>query len=262
MLNLATATRFDRRMANGKTKPCLMGCESVGDAEIELVVKLSAGCERGVGGLVTEALVAMFAADLELPVPEPYVVRLEQAFVQIIPDAEIRDLCIRSSNVAFGSRLLPPSHSVWVHSRTIPLPLQQQAAEIFALDALLLNADRRPLNPNCQSNGSSFAIYDHELCFLPPLFAPLPWVPNGLEHLRTDEASHLFRAGLRGTLVDLSRFAGAVEAVTQARIGEYLAALPPEWAQADAVAKSAAEHLAALRDNIEAAITEVTRVLS
>ena len=56
-----------------------------------------------------------------------------------------------------------------------------------------------------------------------------PWLPNGLEYLRADEASHLFRAGLRGTLVDLSRFAGAVEAVTPARIHQYLAALPPEW---------------------------------
>ena len=64
------------------------------------------------------------------------------------------------------------------------------------------------------------------------------------------------------TAPDLSRFAGAVEAVTPARIQEYLAALPPEWSAADAVANTAADHLSALRDNIEAAITEVTRVLS
>jgi hypothetical protein len=83
-----------------------------------------------------------------------------------------------------------------------------------------------------------------------------------LEYLHADDASHLFRAGLRGTLVDLSRFAGAVEAVTPARIQQYLTALPPEWSAADVVAKSAADHLSALRDNIEAAITEVTRVLS
>jgi hypothetical protein len=204
----------------------------------------------------------MFAADLELPVPEPYVVRVEPALVQIIPDTEIRDLCARSSNVAFGSRLLPPSHSVWLHSRTIPQPLQQQAIEIFALDALLLNADRRPSNPNCQSNGSTFAIYDHELCFVPPLFAPLPWVKNGLEYLHADEASHLFRTGLQGTLIDLSRFAGAVEAITPTRIEQYLAALPPEWSAANPVANAAADHLSALRDNIEAAIMEVTRVLS
>jgi hypothetical protein len=262
MLEMVTATRFDRRMTNGKTKPCLMACDGDDNAELELVVKLSGGCERGAGGLAIEAIVAMFAADLELPVPQPYLVRVEPALVQLIPDAEIRALAAKSSNVAFGSRLLPPSHSVWLHSRAIPQALQQQAAEIFALDALLLNADRRPANPNCQSNGSTFAIYDHELCFLPPLFAPVPWVPNGLEYLRADEASHLFRAGLRGTLVDLARFTGAVEAVTPARIQQYLAALPTEWQAAEPVAAAAADHLASLRDNIEAAITEVIRVLS
>jgi hypothetical protein len=262
MLETVIANRFDRRMTNGKTKPCLMACDCDDGSEVDVVVKFSGGCERGVGGLVTEAIVAMFAADLELPVPQPYVVRVDVALIGLIPDAEIRDLATHSSTVAFGSRLLPPSHSVWLHSRAIPQPLQQQAIEIFALDALLLNVDRRPSNPNCQSNGSTFAIYDHELCFVPQLFAPMPWAPNGLEYLRADEAAHLFRSGLQGTLVDLSRFAGAVEAVTPARIQQYLGALPPEWSAADAVAQSAADHLSALRDNIEAAITEVTRVLS
>jgi len=262
MLEMVTATRFDRRMTNGKTKPCLMACDCDDGAEVEVVVKLSGGCERGVGGLVMEAIVAMFAADLELPVPQPFVVRVDPALVQLIPDAEIRDLATRSSSVAFGSRLLPPSHSVWLHSRAIPQHLQQQAIEIFALDGLLLNVDRRPSNPNCQSNGSTFAIYDHELCFVPQLFTPLPCAPNGLEYLRTDQASHLFRSGLQGTLVDLSRFAGAVESVTAERIEQYVGALPAEWSAADAVANSAAEHLSALRNNIEAAITEVTRVLS
>lgn len=262
MLESVTATRFARRMTNGKTKPCLMACDCDDGSEVEVIAKLSGGCERGIGGLVAEAIVAMFAADLELPVPQPYLVRVEPELVRLIPDAEIQDLCASSSCVAFGSRLLPPSHSVWLHSRAIPQPLQQQAIEIFALDALLMNADRRPSNPNCQSNGSTFAIYDHELCFVPILFTPLPWVPNALEYLRDDEASHLFRAGLQGALVDLSRFAGAVEAVTSARIQQYLAALPPEWFSADAIAVAAAEHLSALRDNIEAAITEVTRVLS
>lgn len=262
MLEFVTATRFDRRMTNGKTKPCLMACDCEDGAEVEVVVKLSGGCERGVGGLITEAIVAMFAADLELPVPQPYLVLVEPALVELIPDNEIRDLAAKSSEVAFGSRLLPPSHSVWIHSRVIPQQLQQQAMEIFALDALLLNADRRPSNPNCQSNGSTFAIYDHELCLVPPLFAPMPWVPNGLEYLRTDQASHLFRSGLQGTEVDLSRFVGAIEAITPARIDQYLGALPLEWSSADAVAQSAVRHLSDLRDNIEAAIMEVTRVLS
>jgi hypothetical protein len=66
MLETVIATRFDRRMTNGKTKPCLMACDCEDGSEVDVVVKFSGGCERGVGGLVTEAIVAMFAADLEL----------------------------------------------------------------------------------------------------------------------------------------------------------------------------------------------------
>lgn len=262
MLDAVTASRFDRRMKNGKTKPCLMACDWEDGSELEVVVKFSGGCERGVGGLVTEAIAAMFAADLALPVPEPFLVQIDIDLMQLIPDEEIRSLGARSSCIAFGSRLLPPSHSVWIHTRNIPQTLHQLATEIFAFDALLMNADRRPANPNCLSDGTSFAIFDHELCFVPPIFGPKPWEPGGLEYLRGENANHLFSRGLRGSIVDLSRFAGAVEAITPDRIQLYSEALPDEWALGDDVALMAAAHLRDLRDNIEAAIMEVTRVLS
>jgi hypothetical protein len=262
MLELVTATRYDRRMTNGKTKPCLMACERKDGSEVECVVKLAGGCDRGLGGLVMEAMSAMFAADLGLPVPEPFLVQIAPGFVDIIPDDLIRDICSRSPNIAFGSQLLPPSNSVWLHSRAIPQGLQQQALEIFAFDALVMNADRRPENPNCQSDGISFAIYDHELCFVPVLFAPKPWESNGLAHLKT--SPHLFQSSLRSTALGLSRFAGAIDAITPARIDEYVAALPVEWRPKNASsdpAIEAAKHLKDLRNNVEAAITQVIEVL-
>jgi hypothetical protein len=262
MLELVTATRFDRRMSNGKTKPALMSCERTNGTDVEAVVKFSGGCERGVAGLVIEAVVAMLAADLALPVPEPLLVQMQPQLVDLIPDIEVQALARRSSVVAFGSCLLPPSFSVWIHSRTIPHQLQQQALEIFAFDALLMNADRRPLNPNCQSNGSTFAIFDHELCFVAPLFRPMPWEPGALEYLRATGAGHLFQASLHGTSLNLDRFAGAVEAVTPARLEEYVAALPQEWNSANEAAVAATQHVAAMRANIEPAISEVIRVLS
>ena len=81
MLDSVIAVRFDRRMGNGKTWPCLVsGLKPDGD-EMEVVAKFSAGCERQVGGLVAEAIAAMLAADLDLPVPEPVLVE----FVFIVP---------------------------------------------------------------------------------------------------------------------------------------------------------------------------------
>lgn len=71
MLDRVTATRFDRPMAVGRTGPCLMGCTKEDGTEEEVVVKLIGGCDTKERALVTEAITAMLAADLDLPVPEP-----------------------------------------------------------------------------------------------------------------------------------------------------------------------------------------------
>jgi hypothetical protein len=70
VLDLVTASRFDRRTSSGKTWPCLLSCTRADGDETEVVAKFSAGCERQVGGLVAEAIAAILAADLDLPVPE------------------------------------------------------------------------------------------------------------------------------------------------------------------------------------------------
>src|SRR5262249_19034920 len=103
LLDLVTATQFNRRMQSGKTRPCIMTCERSNGEEVEAVVKFSQGCERRVGALVSEAIAAMFASDLELPVPEPLLVRLPQQVISRIDDIEIRRLAETSCRTTFAS---------------------------------------------------------------------------------------------------------------------------------------------------------------
>lgn len=91
--------------------PIHLACEANGREEIEVVAKLSASCDMEVGALVAEAIAALLAADLDLPVPEPFVVRLDADFRATIPDPEIANLARRSSPIAFGSRKLPPGYT-------------------------------------------------------------------------------------------------------------------------------------------------------
>jgi hypothetical protein len=77
VLEAVTAVRFDGRVRSGKAKPCRLACQTVSGDEVEVVAKLSAGCERGVAALVSEAVTAVLAADLGLPVPEPSLVTVE-----------------------------------------------------------------------------------------------------------------------------------------------------------------------------------------
>lgn len=261
MLDLLAAVRFDRRTSAGKSKPCLLACEDTDRNEIELIAKFSAGCERGVGALVAEAIGAMLAADLGLPVPAPYLVAMSQQFIHSIVDLEVAEIARASSPIAFGSRKLPPGFATWTRDRRIPKSLIQTAAEIFAFDALIQNSDRRPENPNCLVRGSELAIFDHELAFVGGLvigWQP-PWKAGALQFMANPEA-HLFHSGLKGKPIDFSRFEAAWQSISDHRIAAYAQALPSEWATGS-VAVDALNLVSQIRANISAALAEVRRVL-
>jgi hypothetical protein len=264
MLDFVIATRFDKRMGSGRTKPILLACERNDGAESEVVAKLSKGCDRGIGGLVAEAIAAMLAADLGLPIPEPFLVHLEPEFVALIPDLEIRNLAMSSSSIAFGSEKLPPGFSSWPVNKPVTAALRDVAAEIFAFDAIIANPDRRTVNPNCQSNGRSLAIFDHELAFLIGGIIGWrpPWETGALENLRPTTANaHVFFAGLQSKPVNLARFAGAWASISESRLQQYQAALPPEWADDKGLADRALVYISQVRENIQPAIAEIARVL-
>ena len=84
-----------------------------------------------------------------------------------MPDETVADMARRSNPVAFGSKHLPPGYTSWPVGKAIPKDALATAAEIFAFDVLIVNDDRRPVNPNCLFGGSSPAIYDHEMAFSP-----------------------------------------------------------------------------------------------
>ncbi|CAG1022399.1 hypothetical protein MTYM_01691 [Methylococcales bacterium] len=260
MLDSVIAARFDRRMSSGKTKPCLLACMKTDGEEVELIAKFSAGTERGSMALAVEGIAAMLAADLALPIPEPYCVEVDAEFIQTITDPVIAELAKKSAPVAFGSKKLPAGFSTFPLDKSIPQGLIDQAADIFAFDALILNPDRRPENPNCLGNGSSFAIYDHELAFLKPLFWQPPWAIGSLRDL-DNPSRHIFFNGLKGKPLNFERLWTAWEALTDERLSLYRNVLPAAWSNEGAAIAEILGYIAQLRDNIRPALTEVARVL-
>lgn len=263
MLSHVTAVRFDRRVQSGRTVPCSLTCEAAGGAEVEVVAKLSDGCDRKVTALVMEAIAAMLAADLDLPVPEPFLVTLEPEFIAGVPDETVADMARRSNPVAFGSKHLPPGYTSWPVGKAIPKDALATAAEIFAFDALIVNDDRRPANPNCLFSGSSLAIYDHEMAFFTEGIVGWqpPWEIGSLESFKQTRR-HLVSEQLCGKAVNFDRFAGAWLTVTNERLAAYRAALPDAWNAASQHADEALLYIGQVRDNIEAALQEVRRVIS
>lgn len=267
MLEQVTAVRFDRRMGSGKTWPGLLSCLRSGseEDEVEVIAKFSGGCERQVGGLVVEAIAAMLAADLDLPIPEPVLVEFDSEFIGLIRlcDPALADRVERSVPLAFGSTKLPPGFAVLPRGKSVPQSLRAAAAEIFAFDALIQNPDRRPENPNCLLDGRIFAIFDHELAFVTHGIIGWrpPWEAGGLDMIKGANR-HVFFADLQGKSFDFNRLMGAWQAVSDARLHEYRQALPPAWGGGSEVADQILGYVAQVRENIEPALAEVRRVLS
>lgn len=261
MLDQVTATRFDRQRTSGKTGPCDLECTRRDGTTVELVAKFSSECERKTGSLVAEAITAMLAADLDLPVPEPFLVNFDADFIDGVVNFGAAARMRASSPVAFGSATLPPGFSVVLAGKPIPARVRQQAVEIFAFDCLVQNPDRRPNNPNLLFDGNQFAIFDHELTFMTTgiIGWKPPWEAGALQAINADR--HVLFAELKGRQYDLSRLEGAWRTISTSRIAAYREALPAEWNDASGVADEALGFIAQVRDNIEPAIAETVRAL-
>lgn len=262
MLDSVTAVRFDRRMSKGRTRPCLMTCLRENGDEIEVICKFSAGCEMGTYGLAAEAVAAMIAADVNLPVPEPVAVHFDMDFVGLVreEDPETAGFLQRSVPIAFGSTKLPPGYSIIPPGFDLS-SVRQHAAEIFVFDAFIQNPDRKIGNPNCLFDGTSLAIIDHELCFSGDMvigWRP-PWEADSLGFLRNE---HAFFAQLSRRPHSFDHLKDAWENISAERLQEYFGALPAEWLNDLERVKKIFSYLENLHGKIDEAIVEATRVLS
>jgi hypothetical protein len=270
MLARVTATYFHRPMGVGKTAPSLVTCLHADGSEVELVVKFAGGCEGGTGSLLREAVAALMAADLDLPVPEPFLVNLQADFVATIPDTDERYRLAKRHAAAslgwnFGSKKLPPGFSTILKGQTMPLALRPAAAEILAFDTFISNPDRTVENPNCQSNGSQFGIFDHELAFRTEgvLFWKPPWEKGAIyfPKAQPDRFRHVFVDQVRGSEPDFRRFGGAFDVLTAARLNEYQSALPIEWVGDGSDTGRILEYIRALKENVGSAISNLSEAL-
>lgn len=265
MLDSVVAVQLLRPMSTGRNKPLLFTCERAAGEHVEIVCKFSSA-ECGRSGIVRETLAAVLAADLGLPVPEPFLVTLADGLLDAIAPVNPRvATAIEGSMVpTFGCKLLPPGFSIWAPARTLEDRHVNMAAEIFAFDALILNSDRRVANSNCQFDGSDFAIFDHELSLLTTgvgSLVPPPWVQGGIDFLLQGPAEHVLYRAVAGRDADLTRLKGAWSSLTTDRFHQYRETLPLAWGQDLAAADDAVQYLINLHEHLDAAFEEVGRVL-
>tara|TARA_R110002073_G_scaffold333127_1_gene520228 strand:- start:7050 stop:7775 length:726 start_codon:yes stop_codon:yes gene_type:complete len=240
-----------------------MLCGADTDAPVEVFCKLSAGCDDGVTSLAREVIAACLAADLGLPVPVPRLVDIPSELADIVTDTDIAARLIASSGVGFGSSKVDNQFNVWTTGTRVTDGMQAVALAALVFDGIIENVDRRVSNPNCLVSGDRIRLIDHELAFPPSAiiigWRP-PWQTGGLAWMDQPDG-HIFCKGLKKRSLDFSLLPGVWSGISDARLQEYRAAIPPEWNSALPAVDEALDRVRNARDNIDGVIAEIERVV-
>ena len=254
------ATTVLRAMSTGRTRPCLVLGTTADGEDYEVVIKWLAGIETKETGLICELMAALLARDLDLPVPKPFIVEVPSNFIVGEGKPELSTIVKKSAGLNFGCHKLPPGVGTWPKDKPIPVLLRPLAAEIFAFDALIQNPDRRRDNPNLLWSDDELFLCDHEQAFsflLGVIGWQPPWTGLGTEFLR----HHVFFQQLAGLQHDWSRLTGALDALTDARLDEYIEAVPNEWRSNSKAAQEIADYLRRARQNRTALFGVINHLL-
>jgi hypothetical protein len=260
-----TAMQFIRPMSAGRNRPLLLGCENGLAEPFEVVVKFR-GKEMDATAQIAELVAAQLADDLGLQVPQAAVVDVPVGFETIIAEKDLAARVKGSPGLNFGSVHLGAGFTTWPPGREPYGAQRDQAADIFAFDTLIQNADRRAVNPNLWARSDRLGIYDQEMAFqflsMPIIGgAPKPWAvaKQGKAFGFLDQ--HIFFRSLRGGRLDLGPFKEKLGALSNEQVAAYADSVPATWRDKGHFCEQIAEYLREAREQRETLIQFIKHLL-
>jgi hypothetical protein len=147
--------RYVVPLREGGSLPAVVDTEADGTFAVKF-----RGAGQGPRALVAEAIVALLAQRLNLPVPPSAILDLDEGFGRGEPDPEIQDILRGSVGANFGLEFLPAALAFdpAVDANLISSDL---AAEIVWLDAYVSNVDRTARNTNMLVSDGRLWLIDH-----------------------------------------------------------------------------------------------------
>jgi hypothetical protein len=154
MVRTVTATRYVTPLREGGSVPALVEADDEGLYVVKLL-----GAGHGRKALVAELVCGEIGRVLGLPVPDLVLVELDPALARAEPDQEIHELLERSAGTNVGLDFLP---GALPYAPAVgPAPDSALAAAVVWFDALVMNVDRTPRNPNLITWHRGLHLIDH-----------------------------------------------------------------------------------------------------
>jgi hypothetical protein len=211
-----SATRYVTPLREGGSLPGLVEADDDG-----LYVVKFRGAGQGPGALVAEVVAGELARALGLPVPELVAMELDPQIGVAEPDPEIQDLLMASAGLNLGVDFLPGALGFTAAAAAAAEP--EFCANVVWLDALVMNLDRTPRNPNLLTWHGRTWLIDHGAALYPQHSdAGLAASAHDPFRLIAQHVLLPFAGSLRDA--DGRLAAPAAEAVADA-----VAAVPDEW---------------------------------
>jgi len=148
------ATRYVTPLREGGSLPGLVEADDDG-----LYVLKFRGAGQGPKALIAEVVCGELARGLGLPVPELVLAELDPALGRAEPDPEIQELIEASGGLNVGVDFLPGA--LGFDERAARDLDPALAADILWFDALVMNVDRTPRNPNLLVWHRKLWLIDH-----------------------------------------------------------------------------------------------------
>lgn len=140
-MRTVTATRYVTPLREGGSLPAIMEADDDG-----LYVVKFRGAGQGPKSLIAEVVSGEIGRAIGLRVPELVVIDVDEALSKAEPDQEIQELLRKSAGLNIGVDFLPGSLAY--NPRPADTVDSAFAAAVIWFDALTMNVDRTPRNPN------------------------------------------------------------------------------------------------------------------
>jgi hypothetical protein len=233
---------------------------------LEVVVKLR-GREISQKTQIAELVSAMLADDLGIDVPQAAIVDVPAGFELIVADKDAARAVKASVGPNFGSVHLGQSFTTWPPGRAPYGHQRDQAAAIFAFDALIQNPDRNAKNPNLWVKSDRLGVYDHDQAFsflsLPIIGgAPKPWesAAQAGGSFRFLE-QHIFFAALRRSTFDLDPFEERLLDLSETQLKAYATAVPKDWREGNNLCENIVTYLREAYENASTFVQFIKHLL-